>query len=54
MQQYMLGTYELENSSSERDLGVLVDTKLNMSNAPSQQRRPMIFQAALGRALPAG
>lgn len=29
--QYMLGTDELESSSAEKDLGVLVENKLNMS-----------------------
>ena len=29
--QYMLGASQLESSSAEKDLGVLIDTKLNMS-----------------------
>lgn len=31
MYQYTLGAYQLENSTAEKDLSVLVDTKLEMS-----------------------
>ncbi|KAK4827003.1 hypothetical protein QYF61_013137 [Mycteria americana] len=31
MHQYILGATQLENSLAEKDLGILVDTKLNMS-----------------------
>jgi len=31
MHHYMLGETQLENNAAERDMGVLVDTKLNVS-----------------------
>ena len=44
MHQYMLGADQLGRSLAEKALGVLLDTKLTMS----QQRRPTASSAALG------
>ena len=39
MHQYMLGTAQLESSLAEKDLEVLVDTRVNMSQHALRQRR---------------
>lgn len=54
MHLYSLGADQLESSSAEKFVGVLVDTKFTVSsNVPLQQRGPTAYWIALGRALPA-
>jgi len=53
--QYRLGVDLLEESSTEKDLGVLVDNRLiTASSVPLWPRTPMISWGALKRARPAG
>lgn len=56
MHQYMLKANQLECSLVEKDLGILVDTKLNMSQqfALATKKIARIFWATLGKVLPAG
>ena len=55
MHSYILRTTQLESSLTEKDLGVLVNTRLNMaSNVPLLQKKWMASWAALGGMLPAG
>ncbi|PKU39972.1 rna-directed dna polymerase from mobile element jockey- hypothetical protein [Limosa lapponica baueri] len=50
MHQYMLGAAQLESSLAEKDPGVLMDTKLNISQCvPLLLRRLMISWAALDK-----
>lgn len=52
--QYMLRADQLEGSFVEKDLEVLLDTKLNMSQQGAlEQTRLMVSRAALGGLLPA-
>ena len=53
MYQYRLGADVLESNSEEKDLGVLVNSRLAMS-VPLWTRRPMGCWGALTRAWPAG
>ena len=46
---YMLGATQLEGSLADKDMGVLVVTKLNKS-----QQHALVSWAALDKALPAG
>lgn len=54
--QGMLGATQLKRSFSGKDLGILVDTKLNMSQqyVPLPLKRLAVFLAVLGKVLPAG
>lgn len=54
MHQFILGTDQLECSLAEKNLGVLMDTKLNMSDVLMLQRKQMVTWAARDKALPAG
>jgi len=56
MHQYRIGADVLERSSVERDLGVLVEKRLTMSQCcvPWLPRRPMGSWGALGGVWPAG
>jgi len=50
----MMGAAQLESGSAEKDLKVLVDTRLNTSQHALWQRRQMVSWAASDKALPAG